>query len=290
MLIRLIGEDVDVQFEAGEGLWRVMGDQSQLEQVIVNLAVNARDAMPQGGRLRIETTNHSFREPFVENRAKMPVGDYVLLTVTDTGIGMNDTTLERLYEPFFTTKDQGQGAGLGLATVYGIVKQSSGFIFADSTRGVGTSFRVFLPRTEGALTPAFAQPPPDQSVAGDEVLLIVEDEHDVRELLREYLVDLGYEVLTAASGDEAVELCRVRGTTPAVLVSDIVMPGMNGPELGELLRSAYPDLKVLFVSGYTDNALVGQARLAPRTHFLQKPFKLLALARCIREMIRAPAA
>ena len=290
MLIRLIGEDIEVQFEAGRGLWRVTGDQSQLEQVIVNLAVNARDAMPQGGRLRIETANHRFCEPFTENGAKMPVGDYVLLTVTDTGVGMNEATLDRLYEPFFTTKGQGQGAGLGLATVYGIVKQTGGYIFADSARGVGTSFRVLLPRTRDALTPAFADRPPDQSVAGEEVLLIVEDEHDVRELLREYLAGLGYHVLTAASGDEGLELCRVRGTAPAVLVSDIIMPGMNGPELGERLRTLYPELKVLFVSGYTDNSLVRQARQARGTHFLQKPFKLLDLAKQIRELIGTPAA
>jgi PAS domain S-box-containing protein len=290
MLIRLIGEDIDVLFRAGDDLWRVMGDQGQLEQVIVNLAVNARDAMPQGGRLTIETANHRFHEPFVENHVKIPMGDYVLLTVTDTGVGMNESTLERLYEPFFTTKMRGEGTGLGLSTVYGIVKQSGGYIFADSSRGAGTCFRVLLPRTEGALVPAFAQPRPDQSAAGREALLIVEDEPDVRELLREYLAALGYDVLTAASGDECIGLCRTHATTPAVLVSDIVMPGMNGRDLAERLRTEYPDLRVLFMSGYSDNALVRQARLAPGTHFLQKPFKLLALAKRIREMIDTPVA
>jgi two-component system, cell cycle sensor histidine kinase and response regulator CckA len=289
MMTRLIGEDIDVRFSPGEGLWHVNADPGQLQQVIVNLAVNARDAMPQGGRLTIETRNARYDQPFVENRAKVPSGEYVMLSVTDSGIGMDDATRERLFEPFFTTKDPGKGTGLGLATVYGIVKQTGGFIFAQSRPGAGASFRMLLPRVDAPLHAPPPEPSRDQAATGHEFVLIVEDEHDVRELLREYLAAQGYDVLSAASGNEGIEVCRARGVAPAVLVTDVVMPGMNGRVLADQLRVVHPDLNVLYMSGHTDDTLVRHGSLPTGTHFLQKPFVLAALAKKIREMIDSAA-
>jgi two-component system cell cycle sensor histidine kinase/response regulator CckA len=273
-----------VRFHPGEGLWHVYGDLGQLQQVIVNVAVNARDAMPHGGCLTIETRNIRYDRSFVDNVAKVPAGDYVLLSARDTGVGMDDATRERLFEPFFTTKDPGKGTGLGLAMVYGIVKQSGGFIFADSRPGEGTTFRMLLPRAHEALKTAKAQPVRAQAATGHEIVLLVEDEDHVRELLCEYLAAQGYDVLSAATGDAGVDLCRTRGLAPAVLVTDIVMPGMNGRALAEQMRTAYPELKVLYMSGYTDT-LVRHGPLPSGTHFLQKPFVLATLAKKIREMV-----
>jgi two-component system, cell cycle sensor histidine kinase and response regulator CckA len=214
-------------------------------------------------------------------------GEYVLLSVTDNGVGMDEATRRRLYEPFFTTKDQGKGTGLGLATSYGIVKQNNGFIFADSRPGAGTTFRILLPRMVGELEVAPADTVRAHVAAGKETVLLVEDELNVRELLREYLVGQGYEVLSAASGYDAVELCCTRDVPPTVLVTDIVMSGMNGRVLAEQLRVLYPDLRVLCMSGYTDDALVRRGVLPSGTEFLQKPFLLADLAKKIREMVDA---
>jgi two-component system cell cycle sensor histidine kinase/response regulator CckA len=285
MLTPLIGEDIDVRVSSEAGHWYVIGDVGQLQQVIINLALNARDAMPQGGTLTIETGALSYDRPHREGRATVPAGEYVVLSVIDTGIGMDEATRARIYEPFFTTKNPGQGTGLGLAMVYGIVKQSDGFIFAESRPGAGTVVRVMLPRAQG--TPAAVVPvaPRPRAVSGNESVLIVEDEKEVRDLLCEYLVARGYAVLSAANGREAVELCRTRSEAPLVLVTDIVMPGMNGRVLAEQLRQFIPFLKVLFISGYTDDALVQRGSLPAGTHFLQKPFQLASLAQKIREMV-----
>jgi CheY-like chemotaxis protein len=285
MVTRLIGEDIDVRFSPGAELWHVSADSGQLQQVIVNLAVNARDAMPQGGCLTIETRNVRYDQPHVESRAKVPRGEYVLLSVTDTGVGMDDATHEHMYEPFFTTKDPGKGTGLGLATVYGIVKQSGGFIFSNSRPGAGTTFRMLLPRADTAMEPAHTELPRPQVVTGSETLLLVEDERDVRELLREFLAAKGYDVMCAGTGNEGIELCRTRAVKPDMLVTDIVMPGMNGRALADRLRAVYPGLKVLYMSGYTDDALVRDGPLPTGTHFLQKPFVLATLAKKVREII-----
>jgi two-component system cell cycle sensor histidine kinase/response regulator CckA len=287
MLTRLIGDDIEVCLELEDGLWHVNADSGQLQQVIVNLAVNARDAMPRGGRLTIAARNASHDEPYVESGARVPAGDFVLLSVIDTGVGIDAAARERLFEPFFTTKGPGKGTGLGLATAYGIVKQNGGFIFADSGLGAGTTFRVLLPRAHGALESRQA-PLPVQAAIGIETVLLVEDEREVRELLREYLQALGYEVLSAANGHDGVEMCRSLGKAPAVVVTDIVMPGMSGRDLADLLRVSYPELRVLYMSGYTDDALVRRGTLPAGTHFLQKPLLLGALARKIRELIDSP--
>jgi two-component system cell cycle sensor histidine kinase/response regulator CckA len=288
MLTRLIGEDIEVCFRLEEGLWHVNADSGQLQQVIVNLAVNARDAMPRGGRLTIEARNATIDEPYIESGASVPAGEFVLLCVIDTGVGINAATRNRLFEPFFTTKGPGKGTGLGLATAYGIVKQNGGFIFAHSAPGTGTIFRVLLPRASGALEPVRQEPLPAQATTGLETVLLVEDEREVRELLCEYLEALGYDVLSAANGYDGVELCRARGEAPAVLITDIVMPGMSGRDLADLLRTSYPDLRVLFMSGYTDDALVRRGTLPGGTDFLQKPLMLSALAKKIREMVDSP--
>jgi two-component system, cell cycle sensor histidine kinase and response regulator CckA len=288
MLTRLIGDDIEVCLSLEGELWHVTADSGQLQQVIINLAVNARDAMPRGGRLTIEARNVSHDAPYVESGARVPAGDFVLLNVIDTGVGIDIATRERLFEPFFTTKGLGKGTGLGLATAYGIVKQNDGFIFADSVPGAGTTFRVLLPRAFGPLEPVRQELLPAQATTGHEKVLLVEDEREVRELLREYLEALGYEVLSAANGYDGMELCRTRGEAPAVLITDIVMPGMSGRALADLLRTSFPELRVLYMSGYTDDALVRRGTLPAGTHFLQKPLQLHALAMKIREMVDSP--
>jgi two-component system, cell cycle sensor histidine kinase and response regulator CckA len=285
MLSRLIREDIQVRVIPQAALWYVKGDPGQLQQVIVNLAVNARDAMPQGGRLTIKTRTVRYDQAFLESGARVPAGEYVVLSVIDTGIGMDEATRERMYEPFFTTKALGEGTGLGLATAYGIVKQSGGFIFAESRHGEGTTVRVLLPRAHGVLAAAAPVAPRNRAAIGTETVLLVEDEKELRELLREYLVARGYDVLSAATGQEGIALCRTRTDVPAVLVTDIVMPEMNGRILAERLRISYPHLKVMYISGYADHTLVPRESLPPGTHFLQKPFVLASLAQRIREII-----
>ena len=288
MMTRLIGEHIDVRFVPGQDLWHVSADPGQLQQVIVNLTVNARDAMSEGGRLTIETRNIQFAQDHVERGAKVPAGDYVEICVEDTGTGMEAATIERLFEPFFTTKDAGKGTGLGLATVYGIVKQSDGFVFVDSAPGAGTTFWILLPRADAPVT---AMSPADTlrgaSTGGQETVLLVEDEDDVRELIHDYLEGQGYTVLSASTGEEGIALLHDVSDPPALLISDIVMPGMNGRVLSDHLRATYPHLKVLYVSGYTDDGHVRHSPLPQGTHFLQKPFALSTLATKIRDIVDA---
>jgi len=277
MLRRLIGEDVDLVATLDADLGRVKADPGQLEQVIVNLVVNARDAMPQGGELRIKTANVELDEAYASAQPGVAAGPHVMLAVSDTGCGMSEKTQERIFEPFFTTKGPGRGTGLGLSTVYGIVKQSGGHIRVESEVGRGTTFRVYLPRTEEAvaLTGAHVEQGPLRGTG--ERILVVEDEEGLREIVRDILGELGYHATVAANGGEALLIVEEGRLVPDLLITDVVMPGMSGSVLTERLRRTHPDLKVLFMSGYTNDAVVRRG-MVQGTPFIQKPFKTEDLA------------
>jgi two-component system, cell cycle sensor histidine kinase and response regulator CckA len=285
LLRRLIGEDVLLETVLAPHLGRVRADPGQVEQVLVNLAVNSRDAMPAGGRLTIETADVELGETYVAGHDVVQPGRYIMLAVTDTGQGMNEEVKAHLFEPFFTTKEQGKGTGLGLATVYGIVKQSGGYIWAYSELGKGTVFKVYLPRVE-AEPDAPAQALPPGNLTGTETILLVEDEEGVRKLAREVLQRHGYRVIEAARGDEALALL-MREAPDAVhlLISDVVLAGMGGPELHQRVARVRPRVRVLFMSGYTDRAVQAQEAFAPGTAFLQKPFTPAVLARKVRQIL-----
>jgi signal transduction histidine kinase len=284
MLRRLIGEDVTLTTEPAPDLGAVRVDPAQIEQVLVNLVVNARDAMPDGGRLTIRTANVD--APSAES-GDLPPGRHVRLEVSDTGIGMDQKTLGRVFEPFFTTKAHGKGTGLGLAMVYGIVRQSGGRIGVESTPGAGTTFRIDLPRVDAPIDDAPGAPPvatPLQAT-GAETVLVAEDEQMVRVLIRKVLEQAGYTVLLAASGEEALHLAERYDGPIHLLVSDVVMPGMNGRELMRRLVGRRPAVKVLYLSGYSDEAVERHGVLDPGTAFMQKPFTPAALARRVREVL-----
>ena len=285
MLDRLIGEDIQLRTTLTAELWPVRADPGQLEQAIVNLVVNARDAMPHGGRLTIETANVELDPRYVESHPPTQPGPYVLLAVSDTGVGMDSATRARIFEPFFTTKEPGRGTGLGLATVYGIVKQSGGYIWVYSEPGHGTTFKVYLPRVAGA--PEMAEPSPSAAVhaRGSETVLLVEDQDNVRTLARRVLEGRGYTVLAASNGDEALDVIAQYPHRIHVLVTDVVMPGINGRELARRVTASRPDVKVLFVSGYTGEAVHQRGLLEPGVAFLQKPFTAEVLARKVREVL-----
>jgi len=285
MLQRLIGEHVKLQTSLSADLWRVKGDAGQVEQVIVNLAVNARDAMPHGGRLTIGTHNQDVDAALARRLGAMPTGRYVVLTVTDTGSGMDAETKKHLFEPFFTTKDRGKGTGLGLASVYGIVKQSDGFIFVDSEPGQGTTFTIYLPQVEQAAEPEPEHEAPPPPAKGHETVLLVEDEEAVRRLATQALQRQGYRVLAAADGDEALEHFRHADGPIELLLCDIVMPGMSGPDLAIRLLNECPELKVLFMSGYTDDLLVPYKGRFPDAPLLQKPFSPMELTTRVRNVL-----
>ena len=284
MLQRLIGEDVALQLTLAPDLGTVKADPGQLEQVIMNLAVNARDAMPDGGKLTIETANIDLDASYAAQHAVVTPGSYVLVTVTDTGSGMDEPTKARLFEPFFTTKEIGKGTGLGLATVYGIVKQSNGYIWVYSELGHGTSFKVYLPRV-GDAAAATAETRPPFINGGTETILLAEDASGVRAVAQEILKRLGYTVLVANDGHAAIQLAGTRTDTIHLLVTDVIMPEMSGRQLADRLKEQRPGLKVLFVSGYTDDAIVRHGILEPGIAFLQKPFTPQTLARKVREVL-----
>ena len=287
MLRRLIGEDVDLRLDLSPGPLTVHADPTQLEQVILNLAVNARDAMPRGGRLTIATAAVDLGEREVSGSERP--GPYVRLAVADTGVGMPAEVRARLFEPFFTTKEEGKGTGLGLATVHGIVEQSGGFLRVESEPGHGTAFRVFLPRHEGGGVPPDDAPrPPSLLPRGSETLLVAEDEAMLRSILRECLEDGGYVVLEAGDGPEALRVAEGHPGSIDLLVTDVVMPGMSGRELAERLRASRPGLRVLFLSGYTDDAVVRHGVSSDEEAFLQKPFSVEDLAHRVREVLDAP--
>jgi len=287
MLRRLIGEDIKLVSQTAGPLGYIKADSSQLEQVIVNLVVNARDAMPHGGTLTIKTENASQKDESVPRHPGIEPGPYVVISVTDTGTGMSDEVKGHLFEPFFTTKPCGRGTGLGLATSYGIVKQNGGHIEISSELERGTTFRVFLPRVEEPLSvlPSGEQPRV-QAAENNETLFLVEDESAVRELNELVLSESGYKVLSAPDAQEALRQRPDAGGLD-LLITDIVMPGLGGYELAQRLRSRRPDLKVLFTSGYTEDKLGPFNRLPPGTGFLQKPYRPEVLARKVREMLDA---
>ena len=286
MLERLIGEDIEVQYEVAPDLGHVIADPGQLEQVVLNLALNARNAMPDGGRLRIQTANADLDQTYAERHAGVTPGAYVLVSVADTGCGMDAATLRRVFEPFFTTKEAGRGTGLGLATTHGIVAQHGGHISVDSELGLGTTFRVYLPRSN---TPAAANPAraPSSEVLprGTEALLVVEDDEGVRGLVQAILEEQGYKVLVAASPDEANALLSRQVGELDLLVTDVVMPGRSGPELYEQLSAARTGLKVLYMSGYISDKVTRRGLLAQGKPYLQKPFEPDELVRRVRAVL-----
>ncbi len=285
MLRRLIGEDVELRFAAKASRAAVRADPGQLEQVIVNLVVNARDAMPRGGRLTIETARVDLDAAYAWEHGTVEPGRYVMLAVTDTGVGIDRAAQARLFEPFFTTKEFGKGTGLGLATVYGIVKQSGGYIWVYSEPGRGATFKVYLPCVELAGEPVAAPQPPARALGGTETILFAEDEPAVRNLARRVLEKHGYTLLLAATGRDGVQLAEQHGSPIDLLVTDVVMPEMGGRELAQRLTARQPGLKVLYLSGYTDDAIVHHGVLDAGVAFLQKPFKPDELVRKIREVL-----
>ncbi|MFH1742854.1 MAG: response regulator [bacterium] len=287
MLRHLIGEDIEVLTTLCPDLGQVKVDPGQIEQVIMNLAINARDAMPQGGKIIMETANVDLDEDYTRGHAGASPGPHVMLALSDTGCGMDAETRERVFEPFFTTKEKGKGTGLGLSTVYGIVKQSGGCIYLYSEPGKGATFKIYLPRVEEATESAKPKRTSTGSYRGTETILLVEDEEVVRNLVSRMLKEHGYTVLEASSGSEALQMCARREGPIHLLVTDVVMPGMSGRDLSERLSSERPEIKVLYMSGYTDNAIVQHGVLEEGVHFLQKPIMPEALARKVREVLDA---
>jgi PAS domain S-box-containing protein len=285
MLRRLIGEDIDLQTVLHAGLGNIKADPGQIEQVIMNLVVNARDAMPQGGKLTIETENVYFDEKFAEQHIATNPGPYVMLAVSDTGIGMDEQTQARIFEPFFTTKEIGKGTGLGLSTVYGIVKQSGGDVWVYTEVGQGTTFKVYLPRIDEGVKEYRRIVEDEDSLQGTETILLAEDEEMVRKLSARVLEMYGYKVLEAANGGMAFLICERHQEKIDLLLTDVIMPEMSGRELADRLSPLRPEMKVLFMSGYTDDAIVHQGVLDEDENFIQKPFAPSALAQKVREVL-----
>ncbi|MGA2959883.1 MAG: PAS domain S-box protein [Thermodesulfobacteriota bacterium] len=285
MLRRLIGEDIQLVTVLDQELWSVKVDPGMIEQVIMNLAVNSRDAMPNGGKLTIETANIIHDENYASRHISMKPGYYVMVAVSDNGCGMDKETQSHLFEPFFTTKEKGKGTGLGLSTVYGIIKQSGGNIWVYSEPSQGTTFKIYLPRVEKTATvykPKASSPP---APGGTETILLVEDEEAVRTMVSKILRNKGYTVLEAAHSEEAFEISERHEGPIHLMVTDVIMPQMSGPELAERLAPRLPEMKVLYMSGYPDNTIVQHGVLEPGTAFLQKPFTLNALESKVREVL-----
>jgi two-component system cell cycle sensor histidine kinase/response regulator CckA len=284
LLKRIIGEDISFTTVLSPNLSMIRADASQLEQVIMNLAANARDAMPGGGQLTIETQNAQITEAAVEGRPEIAMGQFVMMSVTDTGCGMDKYTQQHVFEPFFTTKDLGKGTGLGLSTVYGIVKQSGGFIYVYSEVGRGTSLKIYLPVVEGTCDPAASSHSADP-LLGTETILLVEDEDAVRELSCSALRRYGYHVIAASCGEEALSALEQSSVPVHLLVTDVVMPEMSGSELASRVVALNGQIRVLYLSGYTDDAMVRHGVLRGDVAFLQKPHTMAALARKVREVL-----
>jgi PAS domain S-box-containing protein len=288
MLRRLIGEDVEVLTVPGRDLGSVKADPGQIEQVIMNLALNARDAMPNGGKLTLETENMELEESYAREHEPLRPGRYVMLAVSDTGTGMSPDTQAHIFEPFFTTKEVGKGTGLGLSMVYGIVKQSGGYIWVYSEPGQGTTFKIYLPRVDQPAEAVGVESRPAGVQRGTETILLVEDDDQLRQLTSSVLAHCGYKVLTAAGTEEGLALCRENHRDIRLLVTDVIMPGTNGRQLAEQVKLISPDTRVLYVSGYTSNAIVHYGVLDPGLWFLPKPFSLSALIAKVREVLDAP--
>jgi nitrogen-specific signal transduction histidine kinase len=285
LLRPLIGENIELVTRLDSNLGRTRADAGQIEQVIMNLVVNSKDAMPNGGKITIQTGNVNLDDDLRRDYSYIKAGPYVMLSVSDNGQGMDRETQSRIFEPFFTTKEKSKGTGLGLSTVYGIIKQSGGYIFAQSEVGRGAKFSIYLPRVEEAAAPLSHAAATQAPVGGSETVLLVEDEESVRQLVKETLESKGYRVIEADHGAAALEAVSKHSGEIDLLVSDVVMPGMSGRDLAAKLRVTHPTTKVLYLSGYTEDAIVHQGVLEPDTAFLQKPFTLQALSRKVREVL-----
>jgi len=286
MLRRVLGEDIELVTLLAEDLGRVEMDPGQIEQVVMNLAVNARDAMRSGGRLTIETANVVLDEAYARAHIGVTPGRYVMLSVSDTGVGMNREVKERAFEPFFTTKEKGKGTGLGLSTVYGIVKQSRGNIWVYSEQGRGTTFKIYLPWVDEPLEEARQKKVIEEDIPrGNETVLVVEDEGEVRRVIVEILGRQGYRVLDASHGNEALLIHEKHGGPIHLILVDVVMPGMSGSELAKRLAPLHPEIKILYMSGYTDNAIVHHGVLARGVNYIQKPFTMDGLTRKVRQVL-----
>jgi CheY-like chemotaxis protein len=288
MLRRTIGEDIGFDVKLDPEPWLVKVDRTQMEQVILNLAVNARDAMPEGGRLAIETQKVQILPEDASRYPDAPPGCYAVLTVSDTGVGMSPEILSHVFEPFFTTKEPGKGTGLGLSTVYGIVRQSNGHVWVESEPLRGTTFRICLPRAEGKAEPITTVIPVIPPAKGSETVLLVEDADVVRKLAHEVLRRNGYKVIEATDGRTAVDLAARHAGPIHLLLTDLVMPEMSGRQLANYLAAARPDLRILYMSGYAEDAVARQGRIDPGAAFVPKPFTPADLARKVRETLDAP--
>ena len=286
MLPRLIGEDIDLEIVMSPDLGRVKADPSQMEQVILNLGVNARDAMPNGGQLKIETANAEIDEAFARLQPPMAPGSYVLLAVSDTGVGMDPETQTHIFEPFFTTKEVGKGTGLGLATVYGVVKQSGGYVWVHSEKGHGTTFQVYLPRVLQTAEPLSSPAASNEAPSGSETILLAEDEKDVREIAREFLSLAGYKVLEAGDGAAAMGIARGYQGPIHLLITDMVMPKVSGRELAAQIADLRPEMKVIYMTGYTERSAVSNGE-SQKAVMLTKPFTRLALARAVSKVLKS---
>jgi len=286
LIPRLIGEDIELVIRTSPDVGTIRADASQMEQIMMNLAVNARDAMPKGGKLIIETSNADLDGAYKVAHPVVKPGRYVLLAVSDTGIGMDAETQAHIFEPFFTTKEQGKGTGLGLSTVYGVVKQSGGFIWVYSEVGKGATFKIYLPRVDEAVEEIGHVSPPSQVMRGTETILLAEDEQDVREVAREFLESAGYTVLLAANGVEALEQAAERAGPIELLVTDMVMPGMTGHELVRRLRQQRPEFGVIYMSGYSEQAAAEATKSDPTATVVTKPFSRAAILRTVREILQ----
>ena len=287
MLHRLIGEDIKLVTQTAPDLGQIKADPGQIEQVLLNLVVNARDAMPDGGTLTIRTDNVTLDEDYARSHLISP-GDYVMVSVSDTGVGMTDEVKQHIFEPFFTTKEQGKGTGLGLATCFGIIQQSNGHIHSDSQVDKGTQFKIYLPRVWGVEDPISSREVPVSLPQGTETILLAEDEPSLRQLMARVLRTQGYTVLEATDGHEALTLAQANGAKIQLLLTDAIMPGLSGKTLAEWLGQVNPAIRVLFISGYINNNAVRDAMSRPGTFFLQKPFNPLDLTKRVREAIEAP--
>jgi two-component system cell cycle sensor histidine kinase/response regulator CckA len=285
MLGRFIGEHIQLETVLAPELWFVEADPSQIEQVFLNLAVNARDAMPDGGQLTIETANVVLDPDETAKGLELDPGEYVMVAISDTGIGMSEEVQARIFEPFFTTKEMGKGTGLGLATVYGIVKQNNGSIWVYSEEGQGTTFKVYLPRVAEAVDSLPQQGWTRALPRGNETILLVEDEPEICELVAEMFRIQGYQVLEANDGFEALRLAKELDGTLNLLVTDVIMPGMNGKELASKLKESRPNLKVLFMSGYSGEMIARHGVLEPGVALIEKPVSSISLAQKVRQVL-----
>ena len=288
MLGRLINEDIALVTELDPGLGCMKADHGQIEQVLVNLAVNARDAMPKGGKLTIKTGNIEVSQHYSQSHEPMPPGSYIGLTVSDSGLGMDARTQSRVFEPFFTTKEQGKGTGLGLATVYGVVKQSGGFIWLTSEVGRGTTFEIFFPRVSELIEDVPSERSRVLPARGSEKILLVEDDEALRALILSSLRDAGYTVLEAANGVDGLRIAHREAGTIELVVTDVVMPGMSGPKMAEQISDLYPKTRILYMSGYFEFGGGHQEILRQGRTLLQKPFELRHLERQVREILESP--